>query len=184
MNLMSAFISLFWGAKPVRMRLNLCLLNFLKLYAGVCAPLTSAAEDSEGAVKEISLLSLLTCFSKASRVTEKRKARLAAGPFWQTVLMRRLPVLFCRSLSRDALLQELGHAVAVMLEHLREHGDRGHAGEGVDLIEEDLAVGADEEVDSREIAELELIKGLERERADLLLLLIAELCLNYGLGLA
>jgi hypothetical protein len=49
MNLMSAFISLFWGAKPVRMRLNLCLLNFLKLYAGVCAPLTSAAEDSEGA---------------------------------------------------------------------------------------------------------------------------------------
>ena len=72
MNLMSAFISLFWGAKPVRMRLNLCLLNFLKLYAGVCTPLTSAAEDSEGAVKEISLLSLLTCFSKASRVTENR----------------------------------------------------------------------------------------------------------------
>ena len=95
-----------------------------------------------------------------------------------------LTALSCRSLSLDAHLQELGHALAVVLKHLREHGDRGHAGEGVDLIEEDLAVGADEEVDPREIAELELVKCLEGQGADLLLLLIAELSLNNGLSLA
>lgn len=55
----------------------------------------------------------------------------------------------------------MGKIVTVMLQQFREHGDGGHAREGVDLVEQDLPLFGQEEVDAREVGQVELTECLE-----------------------
>lgn len=59
------------------------------------------------------------------------------------------------------LLKVVGKIVTVMLQQFREHGDGGHAREGVDLVEQDLPLFGQEEVDAREVGQVELTECLE-----------------------
>lgn len=52
-------------------------------------------------------------------------------------------------------------AVAVVLQQFREHGDGGHAREGVDLVEQNLPLFGQEEVDARQMGQLELTERLQ-----------------------
>ncbi len=48
-----------------------------------------------------------------------------------------------------------------MLQQFREHGDGGHAREGVDLVQQDLPLFGQEEVDARQVSQFELTERLE-----------------------
>ena len=48
-----------------------------------------------------------------------------------------------------------------MLQQFREHGDGGHAREGVDFVQQDLALFGQEEVDARQVGQFELTERLE-----------------------
>ncbi len=48
-----------------------------------------------------------------------------------------------------------------MLQQFREHGDGGHAREGVDLVEQDLALVGQEEVDAGEVSQFQLTERFE-----------------------
>lgn len=85
-------------------------------------------------------------------------------------------------LSQD-LLQIVRKAVAVMLQQFREHGDGGHAREGVDLVEQNLPLFGQEEVDARQVGQLELTERLERVLVNGVSLRLSQsLGLERGLG--
>ncbi len=82
-------------------------------------------------------------------------------------------------------LKVVGEAVTVMLQQFREHGDGGHAREGVDFVQQDLALLGQEEVDAREVGQFQLTERLEGILVDRIGLCLGQpLCLEAGLGVA
>lgn len=72
-----------------------------------------------------------------------------------------------------------------MLQQFREHGDGGHAREGVDLVEQDLALVGQEEVDAREVGQFQLTECLEGILVDRIGLRLGQpLCREAGFGVA
>ena len=76
----------------------------------------------------------------------------------------------------DEAVDQLGVADPARLHRLRVHADVGEARQRVDLVDQELAVLAQEKVDARQALATERAEGLDRIRANL----VAELARQVG----
>lgn len=72
------------------------------------------------------------------------------------------------------LLEVVSKAVTVMLQQFREHGDGSHAGEGIDFVQQDLAIFRQEEVDARQVGQFQLTERLEGILVDCIFLRLGQ----------
>src|SRR5271154_5826220 len=79
----------------------------------------------------------------------------------------------------DEAVDQFGIADAHRLKHLGIHADVGEARQRVDLVGDELAVLAQEEIDARQALAAECAEGFDRQLAHL----VADVALEVGRGL-